>query len=135
MKINDIIALTHSGWSKQEIMKMAGIESNPAPVNMPMLNPPAGTPAPVNMPTVNPPAGTPAPVNMPMLNPPAGTPQPVNMPNVNPPAGTPQPAEENETLSLLRNLTQMMQRNNINNIQNPTPEQPDAAELLAKILD
>ena len=105
MKIEDIIALTHSGWSKQEIMKMAGIESNPAPVNMPAVNPPAGNPAPVNMPAGNPPAGNPA------------------------------PAEENETLSLLRNLTQMMQRNNINNIQNPQPEQPDAAELLAQILD
>ena len=126
MKINDIIALTHSGWSKQEIMKMAGIESNPTP---------AGTPQPVNMPVVNPPAGTPQPVNMPVVNPPVGTPQPVNMPVVNPPVGTPQPAEENETLSLLRNLTQMMQRNNINNMQNTTPEQPDAAELLAKILD
>lgn len=111
MKIDDIIALTNAGWSKQEITRMAGIESNPTP------------------------AGTPQPVNMPLVNPPAGTPEPVNMPTVNPPAGTPQPAEENETLSLLRNLTQMMQRNNINNMQNPTPEQPDAAELLAKILD
>lgn len=111
MKINDIIALTNAGWSKQEIMKMAGIESNPTP---------AGSPEPVKMPTVT------------LLT---GNPPPVNMPTVNPPAGTPQPTEENETLSLLRNLTQMMQRNNINNMQNPTPEQPDAAELLAKILD
>ena len=93
MKIIDIIALTNAGWSKQEIMKMAGIESNPVP---------AGNPTP---------AGNPV------------------------PAGNPQPAEENETLSLLRNLTQMMQRNNINNMQNPAPEQPDAAEMLAKILD
>ena len=92
-------------------MKMAGIESNPVP------------------------AGTPQPVNMPTVNPPAGTPEPVKMPTVNQPTGSPQPAEENETLSLLRNLTQMMQKNNINNMQNPTPEQPDAAELLAKILD
>ena len=114
MKINDIIALTNAGWSKQEIMKMAGIESNPAPVNMPTVNPTAEPPQPVNMPTVNPPADPP---------------QPVNMPTVNP------HAEENETLSLLRNLTQMMQKNNINNMQNPTPEKPDAAELLAKILD
>lgn len=116
MKINDIIALTNAGWSKQEIMKMAGIESNPTP---------AGTPQPVN-----PPAGTPEPVKMPTVTLLTGNPPPVN-----PPSGTPQPAEENETLSLLRNLTQMMQRNNINNMQNPTPEQPDAAELLAKILD
>lgn len=126
MKIEDIIALTHSGWSKQEIMKMAGIESNPVP---------AGTPQPVNMPTVNPPAGTPEPVKMPTVTLLTGNPPPVNMPTVNQPTGSPQPTEENETLSLLRNLTQMMQKNNINNIQNPTPEQPDAAELLAKILD
>ena len=107
MKINDIIALTNAGWSKQEIMKMAGIESNQTP---------AGSPTPAG-------------------NPPAGNPPPVNIPAVNQPTGNPQPAEENETLTLLRNLTQMMQKNNINNIQNPTPEQPDAAELLAKILD
>nr|DAH20317.1 MAG TPA: hypothetical protein [Caudoviricetes sp.] len=126
MKINDIIALTNAGWSKQEIMKMAGIESNPTP---------AGTPQPVNMSVINPPAGTPEPVKMPTVTLLTGNPPPVNMPTVNQPTGTPQPAEENETLSLLRNLTQMMQRNNINNMQNPTPEQPDAAELLAKILD
>lgn len=117
MKINDIIALTNAGWSKQEIMKMAGIESNPTPAGNPV---PAGNTEPVKMPTVT------------LLT---GNPPPVNMPTVNQPTGSPQPAEENETLSLLRNLTQMMQKNNINNMQNPSPEQPDAAELLAKILD
>lgn len=129
MKISDIIALTNAGWSKQEIMKMAGIESNPTP---------AGTQQPVNMPPVNPPAGKPEPVKMPTVTLLTGNPPPVNPPAVNPPAGNPTPAgnaEENETLSLLRNLTQMMQKNNINNMQNQTQEQPDAAELLAKILD
>lgn len=96
MKINDIIALTNAGWSKQEIMKMAGIESKPTPVVKPTEEKPAEKP-------------------------------PEEKPAEKP--------EENETLSLLRNLTQMMQRNNINNMQNTTPEQPDAAELLAKILD
>lgn len=87
MKIEDIISLTNAGWSKSEIMRLAGIESKPTPEVKPPEEKPAEKP------------------------------------------------EENETLSLLRNLTQMMQRNNINNMQNPTPEQPDAAELLAKILD
>ena len=96
MKIEDIISLTNAGWSKSEIMRLAGIESKPTPE----VKPPEEKPA------EKPPEEKPA-----------------------------EKPEENETLSLLRNLTQMMQRNNINNMQNPKPEQPDAAELLAKILD
>lgn len=105
MKIEDIISLTNAGWSKREIMRLAGIENKPTPE----VNPPEEKPAekpPEEKHAEKPPEEKPA-----------------------------EKHEENETLSLLRNLTQMMQRNNINNMQNPTPEQPDAAELLAKILD
>lgn len=59
MKIEDIIALTHSGWSKDEIVKMAGIESKPAPAEKPAEKPvekPAEKPIekPVEKPTENP---------------------------------------------------------------------------------
>ena len=94
MKIEDIISLTNAGWSKTEIMKLAGIESKPAPEEKPAEQPAE---------------------------------KPIEKPAENP--------EENETLMLLKNLTQMMQKNNINNMQNSQPEPPDAAELLAKILD
>ena len=102
MKIEDIISLTNAGWSKTEIMKLAGIESKPAPEEKPIVKP-------AEKPEEKP------------------TEKPIEKPAENP--------EENETLTLLKNLTQMMQKNNINNMQNSQNEPPDAAELLAKILD
>ena len=82
MKINDIIALTNAGWSKDEIIRMAGIEL-PAPA----------------------------------------------------PAPAPEPAQENETIKLLKELTGLVRMGNINNINQPDQQQPDAAELLAKIMN
>lgn len=102
MKIEDIISLTNAGWSKTEIMKLAGIESKSAPEEKPIEKPAE---------------------------------KPIEKPIEKPAEKPTENAEENETLTLLKNLTQMMQRNNINNMQNQHPEPPDAAELLAKILD
>lgn len=54
MKIEDIIALAGAGFSKQDIIKIAGTVSTPAP---------APAPAPIQTPT---PASAPAPVSVPV---------------------------------------------------------------------
>lgn len=51
MKINDIIALAGAGFSKQDIIKIAGTVSTPAPAPAPIQTPtPASAPAPVSVP-------------------------------------------------------------------------------------
>lgn len=51
MKIEDIIALAGAGFSKQDIIKIAGTVSTPAPVPAPIQTPtPASAPAPVSVP-------------------------------------------------------------------------------------
>lgn len=47
MKIEDIIALAGAGFSKQDIIKIAGTVSAPAPIQTPT---PASAPAPVSAP-------------------------------------------------------------------------------------
>lgn len=51
MKIEDIIALAGAGFSKQDIIKIAGTGSIPAPAPAPIQTPtPASAPAPVPVP-------------------------------------------------------------------------------------
>lgn len=51
MKIEDIIALAGAGFSKQDIIKIAGTGSIPAPAPAPIQTPtPASAPAPVSVP-------------------------------------------------------------------------------------
>ena len=51
MKIEDIIALAGAGFSKQDIIKIAGTVSAPAPAPAPILTPtPASVPASVPVP-------------------------------------------------------------------------------------
>ena len=51
MKIEDIIALAGAGFSKQDIIKIAGTVSTPAPAPAPIQTPtPASAPAPVSAP-------------------------------------------------------------------------------------
>lgn len=51
MKIEDIIALAGAGFSKQDIIKIAGTGSIPTPTPAPILTPtPASAPAPVSVP-------------------------------------------------------------------------------------
>lgn len=51
MKIEDIIALAGAGFSKQDIIRIAGTGSTPAPAPAPILTPtPAPEPAPVSAP-------------------------------------------------------------------------------------
>lgn len=49
MKIEDIIALAGAGFSKQDIIRIAGTGSTPAPAPAPILTP-ASAPAPVPVP-------------------------------------------------------------------------------------
>lgn len=49
MKIEDIIALAGAGFSKQDIIKIAGTVSAPAPAPAPIQTP-ASAPAPVSVP-------------------------------------------------------------------------------------
>lgn len=51
MKIEDIIALAGAGFSKQDIIKIAGTGSIPTPAPAPIQTPtPASAPAPVSVP-------------------------------------------------------------------------------------
>lgn len=51
MKIEDVIALAGAGFSKQDIIKIAGTVSAPAPAPAPIQTPtPASAPAPVSVP-------------------------------------------------------------------------------------
>lgn len=51
MKIEDVIALAGAGFSKQDIIKIAGTVSAPAPAPAPIQTPtPASAPAPVPVP-------------------------------------------------------------------------------------
>lgn len=53
MKIEDIIALAGAGFSKQDIIKIAGTVSAPAPAPAPILTPasaPASVPVPAQVP-------------------------------------------------------------------------------------
>lgn len=51
MKIGDIIALAGAGFSKQDIIRIAGTGSTPAPAPAPIQTPtPASAPAPVSVP-------------------------------------------------------------------------------------
>lgn len=51
MKIEDIIALAGAGFSKQDIIRIAGTGSTPAPAPAPILTPtPAPAPAPAPVP-------------------------------------------------------------------------------------
>lgn len=51
MKIEDIIALAGAGFSKQDIIKIAGTVSTPAPIQTPTpASAPVSAPAPVSVP-------------------------------------------------------------------------------------
>ena len=63
---------------------------------------------------------------------PAPAPAPAPAPE---PAPAPAENQESETIQLLKQLTGMIQNNNINNINQPPQNPQDPAELLAQILD
>lgn len=107
MKIEDIIALAGAGFSKQDIIKIAGTGSipTPAPAPAPILTP-ASAPAP-----------TPAPV-------PAQVPE--NTQNV-----------FNQRMGVLDNrldeITRLIQAGNLSNSQIPEP--PTTNDMLASIIN
>ena len=107
MKIEDIIALAGAGFSKQDIIKIAGTESTPAPAPAPILTP---TPAP---------APAPAPVPVPAQVP--GNTQDVF----------------NQRMGVLDNrldeITRLIQVGNLSNSQIPEP--PTTNDMLASIIN
>lgn len=109
MKIEDIIALAGAGFSKQDIIKIAGTGSIPTPT-------PAPAPAPIQTPT---PASAPAPVSVPAQVP--GNTQDVF----------------NQRMGVLDNrldeITRLIQVGNLSNSQIPEP--PTTDDMLASIIN
>lgn len=109
MKIEDIIALAGAGFSKQDIIKIAGTGSIPTPT-------PAPAPAPILTPT---PASAPAPVPVPAQVP--GNTQDVF----------------NQRMGVLDNrldeITRLIQMGNLSNSQIPEP--PTTDDILASIIN
>lgn len=109
MKIEDIIALAGAGFSKQDIIKIAGTGSNPTPT-------PTPAPAPILTPT---PASAPASVPVPAQVP--GNTQDVF----------------NQRMGVLDNrldeITRLIQVGNLSNSQIPEP--PTTDDMLASIIN
>lgn len=109
MKIEDIIALAGAGFSKQDIIKIAGTGSIPTPT-------PTPAPAPILTPT---PASAPAPVPVPAQVP--GNTQDVF----------------NQRMGVLDNrldeITRLIQVGNLSNSQIPEP--PTTDDMLASIIN
>ena len=111
MKIEDIIALAGAGFSKQDIIKIAGTGSIPTPT-------PAPAPAPILTPT---PASAPAPVPVPV------------------PAQVPGNTQDvfNQRMGVLDNrldeITRLIQVGNLSNSQIPEP--PTTNDMLASIIN
>lgn len=109
MKIEDIIALAGAGFSKQDIIKIAGTGSIPTPT-------PAPTPAPILTPTpASAPASAPVPAQVP------GNTQDVF----------------NQRMGVLDNrldeITRLIQVGNLSNSQIPEP--PTTDDMLASIIN
>ena len=115
MKIEDIIALAGAGFSKQDIIKIAGTGSTPTPTPAPTLAP---APAPILTPT---PASAPAPVPVPV------------------PAQVPGNTQDvfNQHMGVLDNrldeITRLIQVGNLSNSQIPEP--PTTNDMLASIIN
>ena len=111
MKIEDIIALAGAGFSKQDIIKIAGTGSIPTPTPTP-----TPAPAPIQTPT---PAPAPAPVPVPAQVP--GNTQDVF----------------NQRMGVLDNrldeITRLIQVGNLSNSQIPEP--PTTDDMLASIIN
>ena len=109
MKIEDIIALAGAGFSKQDIIKIAGTGSIPTPT-------PAPAPAPILTPT---PASAPVPVPVPAQVP--GNTQDIF----------------NQRMGVLDNrldeITRLIQVGNLSNSQIPEP--PTTDDMLASIIN
>ena len=111
MKIEDIIALAGAGFSKQDIIKIAGTGSIPTPA-------PAPAPAPILTPT---PASAPAPASVPV------------------PAQVPGNTLDvfNQRMGVLDNrldeITRLIQVGNLSNSQIPEP--PTTNDMLASIIN
>lgn len=117
MKIEDIIALSNAGFTKNDIMAMCGQNQNQ---QMPVKN--------QQMPVQN--------QQMPVQN--------QQMPNAYYSYGgynqtinqqSQQISEQNDVLSALRNLTRSVQSNNVNMMQNQMPKQVTTEDAIASIIN
>ena len=118
MNIEQIIALTQAGFTKNDIMAMTG--QNQQNQQIPAQN--------QQMPAQNP--------QMPVHNPQMqntyyaynGYPQNMNQQSQ-------QISEQNDVLSALRNLTRSVQSNNVNMMQNQMPKQVTTEDAIASIIN
>lgn len=110
MKIEDIIALSNAGFTKNDIMAMCGQNQNQ---QMPVQNP--------QLPVQN----------QQMQNSYyaySGYPQNMNQQSK-------QISEQNDVLSALRNLTRSVQSNNVNMMQNQMPKHVTTEDAIASIIN
>ena len=117
MKIEDIIALSNAGFTKNDIMAMCGQNQNQ---QIPVQT--------TQMPVQN--------QQMPVQNQQmqnsyyaySGYPQNMNQQSQ-------QISEQNDVLSALRNLTRSVQSNNVNMMQNQMPKQVTTEDAIASIIN
>ena len=120
MRLEDVMALVHAGYTKDEIGAMTAPEPAPAPAPAPAPEP-APTPAPEPAPT---PAPAPAPT-------PAPTPAPAPAPA---PAAAPA-TPVSQTEALLREILGAVQMSNIKKITTEPPVEKGADVVTARIIN
>ena len=122
MKIEDIIALTQAGFTKDDIIAMSG-QNQQMPVQnqqMPVQN--------QQMPVQT--------QQMPVQNQQMQTPPYQQMINgYYSYSGYPQNSQQNDVLDALKNLTRSVQNNNVNMMQNQMPKQVTTEDAIASIIN
>jgi len=118
MTLEDIIALTQAGFTKDDIIAMSGQNQQ-----MPVQN--------QQMPVQN--------QQMPVQNQQMQTPPPQQMINGYSYSGYPQNinqnSQQNDVLDALKNLTRSVQNNNVNMMQNQMPKQVTTEDAIASIIN
>lgn len=117
MKIEDIIALSNAGFTKNDIMAMCGQNQNQQMLVQNQQMPVQNQQMPVQ--------------NQQMQNAYyaySGYPQNMNQQSQ-------QISEQNDVLSALRNLTRSVQSNNVNMMQNQMPKQVTTEDAIASIIN
>ena len=122
MKLEDIIALTQAGFTKDDIIAMSG-QNQQMPVQnqqMPVQN--------QQMPVQT--------QQMPVQNQQMQTPPYQQMINgYYSYSGYPQNSQQNDVLDALKNLTRSVQNNNVNMMQNQMPKQVTTEDAIASIIN
>lgn len=135
MNIADIIALAGAGFTKDDIVRIAGSMTTPTPIATPTPTP---TPTPIATPT---PTTTTTPTSAPVMYQPTPTPAPTPAPTPTPaPVPNPiqqyMPTPQPSGVDFGNKLDQILgavQGNNIMNMQ--VPAQPTVDDMLAEIIN